>query len=107
MTIVLGFVIALGIFPWLVLLVHMYVYHWRKDAIDWEKVTITISHDRMLEDFSRYGCLPGWDEPPDDSAEGYARGGISHKEVHRTLGYIDGVAYCPLCDTTIRKGEAL
>lgn len=32
MPVIIGFVIALCIFPWFVILVHMYVYHWRKST---------------------------------------------------------------------------
>jgi hypothetical protein len=32
MPVVIGLLIALGIMPWIIIVVHMYVYHWRKQG---------------------------------------------------------------------------
>ena len=62
MPVVIGFFIALGIFPWMILIVHMYVYHWRK-PVDGVALYEKARADH-LDEFSRFGCLQGWDEPP-------------------------------------------
>jgi hypothetical protein len=47
--IVLGLLIALAIVPWIIITVHMYVYHWRKQ-VDGVKL-----YEKARADYLEYG----------------------------------------------------